>query len=72
MDDEDDNDDEGNPIELKPYTLKELAAIYGLTSKSFKGFIKDIEDEVGPRIGRYYTVVQVRVVFARKGIPGRL
>jgi hypothetical protein len=63
---------ESDEINIKPYTLKELAAIYKMTVRAFKRMISDIQQELGPKNGRYYSIIQVKLILERKGIPGRM
>jgi hypothetical protein len=61
-----------NKIQLKPYTLKELAVLYGVCKKTIKRWLKPIETEIGQHDGRYYTIPQVKVIFARLGYPANI
>jgi hypothetical protein len=55
---------------LKPYSIKELADIYGVCDKTFKKWLKPFETIVGAKQGRYFTVAQVRIIFEKLGVPG--
>lgn len=55
---------------LKPYSIKELADIYGVCDKTFKKWLKPFEVAIGPKQGRYFNVAQVRVIFEKLGVPG--
>jgi hypothetical protein len=59
-----------NPIDIKPYTKKELAAIYGISPKSFCTWIKPMASEIGPKRGKFLNVIQVRIIFKHLGFPG--
>ena len=63
---EDKND---NQIIVKPYTQKELAAIYGVSAKTFRKWIRVMDIELGNRIGYYYSIEQVKIVFTRLQLP---
>ncbi len=54
---------------LRPYMKKELAELYNMTPKSFNTFIKDFEDEIGTKRGRYYTIHQVEILIKCVGMP---
>jgi hypothetical protein len=54
---------------VKPYTTSELAAFYKVCSRTLRKWLKSIENEVGERIGRYYTVNQVKIIIEKLGIP---
>jgi hypothetical protein len=56
-------------IELKPYSLTELATLYSVCNRTFKKWVKPFENEIGKKQGRYYTVSQVAVVFDKIGFP---
>ena len=58
--------------DLKPYTTKELAMIYGVCTRTFSKWIKPFSMEIGIRQGRYYSVTQSRIIFERLGMPGRI
>ncbi|HEX6913603.1 MAG TPA: hypothetical protein VF145_00090 [Chitinophagaceae bacterium] len=57
-----------SPI-LKAYSIQELANMYGVGIKTFKHWLKAFRDEIGPRIGRFYFVSQVEIIFKRLGTP---
>lgn len=61
-----------NTIQLKPYTVLELARIYGVSDRTMKKWIRPFENEVGTKIGYFYTVVQVKIIFEKLGIPGEI
>jgi hypothetical protein len=56
-------------IQLKPYTLKELCALYGVCRLTFRKWLKPFEKEIGVRHGMYYSILQVRVIFDKLGYP---
>lgn len=58
--------------EVKPYTLKEIASIYGVCDKTLKRWLKPFKEEIGERQGRFYNVTQVRLIFDKLGVPGML
>lgn len=57
-------------LEIKPYTKKELAAIYGISPRSFNTWIKPFLSEIGTKQGKYMTVNQVRIIIEKLGLPG--
>jgi hypothetical protein len=57
-------------VQLKAYSLKELAGFYECSLKIMRTWLKPFEKEIGPRIGHYYTPKQVKVIFENLGIPG--
>ncbi len=60
---------ESQAIPLKPYTTKELCAIYKVDRRTFKKWIKPFEEEIGERLGWYYTTRQVRIIFQKLDLP---
>jgi hypothetical protein len=56
-------------IALKPYTLKELSAIYGMNWRTFKKWLVPFQDEIGEKRGRYYQIPQVRTIFKKLDLP---
>jgi hypothetical protein len=58
--------------DVKPYTKKELAGLYGLSQKSFYSLFKSHESKVGKKHGRYYSPKQVAMIFRRLGKPTAL
>lgn len=57
---------------LRPYMKKELAQLYNMSPKSFNGIIRDFEDEIGKKKGRYYTIKQVETIVKCVGFPRTL
>ncbi len=57
-------------FDLKPYTQKELAGLYGLTTYIMRKWLKAMQPELGLPIAYRYTVKQVEMILARYGIPG--
>ncbi len=55
--------------EVKPYSGKELSHIYGISVKTFMKWITPFRKEIGEKKGRFYTVLQVEIIFARLGLP---
>ena len=57
---------------LKPYTKKELAGLYELSTRSFYTLLKPHEEFIGKKMGRYYSVLQVEHIFQKLGMPSCL
>ena len=57
-------------ITVKAYTTKELAAMYGISSKTFRTWLYPYTELIGEKHGRYFTVLQVRLMFEKLGLPG--
>ena len=56
-------------MNVKPYTITELADMYGVCGRTFKCWIKPFEAELGRKIGRIYSVKQVEIIFDNLGFP---
>jgi len=54
---------------VKAYSISELAALYYVSTKTFKTWLKPYTKAIGPRPGRYYTTRQVRTIFESIGEP---
>lgn len=57
---------------IKPYTKKELASLYDLSPRAFFTLLKPHLDVVGTKLGRYYSIKQVELIFTRLGTPSSL
>ncbi len=58
-------------IEIRHYSTKELAKLYGVCDKTLLKWMKRFEKEIGPKEGRYFTIAQVKIIFEKIGWPGR-
>ncbi|MEO8769399.1 MAG: hypothetical protein ABI402_04925 [Ferruginibacter sp.] len=56
-------------IKVKAYTTKELSGIYEIPPRTFIRWISPIRNLIGNRIGQWYTVQQVEIIFSKFGIP---
>lgn len=56
-------------VELKHYSTRELARIYGVCDKTLVKWMKPFLKEIGEKQGRYYTVAQVKIIFDKLGLP---
>lgn len=59
-------------IEIRCYSVKELATLYQLSGKTMKKLIAEFAPDIGKRVGHCYTPKQVRVIFDEIGIPGAI
>lgn len=61
------------PFDLKPYTKGELLKLYRpLSLYVLNKWLKDIEAETGPIIGRTMSVKQLQVFITHYGVPGQV
>ncbi len=56
-------------VKLRPYTKKELAALYKVSARCFFTMLDDFQKEIGKKKGWYYSVKQVKVIFEKLGYP---
>lgn len=61
-----------NYVDIRPYNLTELAAIYGVTIRTMKNWIIRHNEAVGEKTGRLYTALQVKIIFEKLGLPGKI
>lgn len=64
------NDEQNRlPPLVRPYTVKELAELYCVTPHTIRAWLKPHRLRIGPRIGYFYTVKQVLIIFECIGPP---
>ncbi|CAN5158050.1 hypothetical protein BH09BAC5_BH09BAC5_16480 [soil metagenome] len=56
-------------IRLKAYSTKELADLYEVSEKIFRGWLIPFENDIGKKVGRFYNPKQAKVIFEKVGIP---
>jgi hypothetical protein len=54
---------------LQPYTTDELSLLYGITPKTFLKWVSPFQEEIGKKIGWYFNIRQVNIIFDRLGRP---
>ena len=59
-------------VEKETYTKKELANLYELSPRAFHTMFKKYEEIVGKKEGRYYSKLQVVIIFEKLGKPSCL
>lgn len=57
---------------IKPYNIKELAAIYNVTPRTMSNWLEEHKAAIGKKVGRYFSALQVKVVFEKLGLPGEV
>ena len=53
----------------QPYTTDELAQLYGIRTKTLLRWIEPFKNEVGEKIGWYFNIRQVNIIFDKLGRP---
>lgn len=61
-----------NNTGIRPYSKRELAALYEVTPRAFYTMFKKHSDKVGEKEGRYYNINQVILIFRYLGMPPSL
>lgn len=56
---------------ITPLSCADLGKLYGVHSKTFKKWINPFKEKIGKRIGRYYSIRQVKIIFRYLGLPAR-
>ena len=54
---------------IKPASTTELAGMYSVCNKTFLKWIKPFAEEIGEKRGRFFTVLQVKMIFEKLGRP---
>ena len=55
--------------QIKPYSPGELAAQYGISTKTLRTWLKMHRQHIGIRMGKYFTALQIRIIYERLGVP---
>ena len=59
-------------IQLRPYCLKELAALYEVKPRTIKIWLQPFLSVIGAKSGRFYTLKQVEIIFNKIGEPNEI
>ena len=55
---------------LKAYSLKELSGFYEVSTKTLRRWLVPFKKEIGEKQGNFFTIVQVKCIVTKLGIPG--
>ena len=55
--------------QIKPYSPGELAEKYGISTKTLRTWLKMHHQHIGVRMGKYFTALQIRIIYERLGVP---
>jgi transposase len=58
-------------IPLRAYSVKELAALFDVSRPTLVRWLKPYKSQIGKRIGHFYTLKQVEIIFKSIGWPSR-
>jgi hypothetical protein len=64
-------DEQGN-LNIKPYRLKDLVAIYDVNENTFKNWMAHYPGELGKKLGKYYSICQVEFMIEKFGLPKKI
>ncbi len=64
-------DEQGNFL-IRPYSLKELAAIYGICYQTLRGWIDAKAADYGEKKGKYFSIAQVKGIVTALGFPHKM
>lgn len=56
-------------IQVKTYSVKEMAELYCISNKTLKKWLTPFEKEIGERRGYFYNPKQVGIIFEKLGLP---
>lgn len=56
-------------IKVKPYTPKELSNLYEVPPRTLNKWLIPFQQQIGERIGQWYNVIQVELIFSKLGVP---
>ena len=62
---------EQNSPRVQAYNLTKLAHIYGVSSRTMRRWLEPHAPFIGLRIGRFYTPLQIEIIFSKLGLPGK-
>jgi transposase len=58
-----------NRIQIKAYSITELANIYDVDIRTLKKWMKPFKNDIGEKQGRFFNIPQVKVILARLSLP---
>jgi hypothetical protein len=58
-----------NEITVRHYTTTELSALYGVHARTFKRWLRPHASVIGEKSGKYFTILQVKLIFEKLGVP---
>ena len=62
--------DERKLVPIQPYTHQDLMYHYnGIAWSTLQKWLKPFEKQIGPKIGHFYTIKQIRIIFENLGHP---
>lgn len=62
---------ERTPVMIKPLSPGELAKEYNVSLYTFNKWLEPHQTSIGERVGLYFTVLQVKIIYEKLGVPGK-
>jgi hypothetical protein len=59
-------------LELKSYTPLQLSRMYDVSKNTFLKWVKPFSQDLGERVGHYYSIKQVAIIIEKLGTPGKI
>lgn len=56
-------------VPIKAYSVKEVAGLYGISTKTLRKWLTPFKNDIGQRQGHFYYPKQVRIIFEKLGLP---
>jgi uncharacterized Fe-S cluster-containing radical SAM superfamily protein len=56
-------------VAIKPYTNKELAQMFNMSTRTFNRNIKAIRGQLGKRMGHFWSIPQIEIILEHMGSP---
>lgn len=56
-------------VPSQAYTTEELSMLYNITPKTFLKWLAPFQNEIGQKIGWYFNIRQVNIIFEKLGRP---
>lgn len=61
-----------NLVPIRAYTHKQLAALYGISWPTLAKWMEPYRGQIGKKVGHFYTIKQVEIIFQLVGRPDPL
>ena len=55
--------------DIRPYSSGELVILYGISHRTLRNWLLPFMAEIGKKRGRFFTVKQIELIFAKLGFP---
>ena len=62
-------EDDEVPFTITPLSVMQLAGLYGINYRTMVKWLAPFAKDIGPKNGRIYTNVQVKIILEKLGVP---